>query len=361
VLHHAGQQIASEVEIDHCCGGLIGPHATESALEVPTMAGKHYPLHPCAAPGCKQQTINTRFCSGCTSKGLRATALKPASSPSSPLTLASAPTVTNRKKVVFESQVRDGGAPLTMDDRSERLLDHLIALCESRPGYLLTEEAARYEGLLGALKEAKLPRGGWKSETVAELPIKDLGRFLPSWIESYFNRSVRLMPHYALDTTEFIRIVVEGHSFIDPERWEIAPLFRTPLNVSANLDSSFLRGFTRKTQCAVQAVVPPDVNVRNHWSKTFSLNPGDSFRFHVRRCRLSHRWDYSYASVHASPDPSVPRFHLGGHFKLEGQIISGSERASLDFSLPAHWITDEIKVSQDEKGGLIDEPVPATW
>jgi hypothetical protein len=331
--------------------------------------------HPCANPQC-DKTATTKFCS----RSCAATAGNLANSkrrPEHKCERCSIPVGARKRwcpscvveiakeklnvkpfthrRTVFSSSF-NGPQPRTINDPLDLFLDCLIALCRSEPEYLRARDAARYIAFMQDLKQF-WTRDYWagRSAVAAGMPTKDLKQILPDWIRSYFSDDISgLMPHYALDTAEFIQAMTHGYSEDGPERWGITPVFGPAfqrLDITGGMDRTFKRDFTRRISLRVQAVVPQNVTVSQHlylegdMQHPVVLGSGDTFQFAVERCHLSEDWGGGGSHFDVSPDPALPPFHLSTGFALAGQIISEDSNTQ-NFLLPAHWVSHEIRLKE---------------
>jgi hypothetical protein len=336
--------------------------------------------HPCANPQCNK-TTTTKFCSGsCAATAGKLT--NPKRRPEHKCERCSTPVGARKRwcpscvveiakekqnvkpfthrRTVFSSSF-NGPQPRTIKDPLDLFLDCLIALCRSEPEYLRAQDAARYIAFMQDLKQF-WTRDYWagRSAVAAGMPIKDLKQILPDWIRSYFSDDISgLMPHYALDTAEFIQAMTHGYSVDGPERWEIAPVFGPAfqrLDITGGMDRTFKRDFTRRISLRVQAVVPQNVTVSRHlcleggMQHPVVLGSGETFQFGVERCHLVEDRGAGRTHFVVSPDPALPRFHLRTGFEFAGHMFSDDSHTHA-FSLPVHWVTHEVR----RKEGTRDE------
>ena len=272
----------------------------------------------------------------------------------------SQPRVYTRKSVVFESQVIGRG--LFLKDKVGLLLDRLIALCESKPEYLRSEDAARYTDLMKRLKQTTLTSFGSKGkseELVANMPIDELGHILEEWIFLLRHDSSGLLPHYALDTARFIESMVVGRSHCYPEPWEVKPMFGEQIaNVRFSLNEKhFKTNFSRHFGGIVKAVVPEGVTVRWNGGERTVLVAGDTFLVSIRRCHLSESINEN-TWLKIDPDQESTAFNLASEFVFKG-YISMKNDARLFFEVPAYWVTHEILHFGSKDAKQID--IPERW
>jgi hypothetical protein len=76
------------------------------------------------------------------------------------------------------------------------------------------------------------------------------------------------------------------------------------------------------------------------------LGSGETFQFGVERCHLVEDREAGRTHFEVSSDPALPRFHLSTGFALVGQIISDDSDIQ-NFSLPAHWVTHEVRLKEE--------------
>jgi hypothetical protein len=255
-----------------------------------------------------------------------------------------------------------------LDSKSSigELIEHLIGICFSAPEYLRVRDAACYTSLLHELKLFKV-RQSWERDSpvaaVANLPLRSLSHALEEWVFFYFgDDQSQLMPHYALDTARFMKILIQGTYGFAPEAWELEPIFGreiADLNLFRFLDAQFKRRFTELIDLEVIARVPKGASILYREEILFAEDA--EFVFRVRRCHLSESV-YENSILHIQGDAPKPRFDIGDEFRLRGHIVpqgSNSPSHSYDFSfdLPPMWITHEVRYDDRGRGRSLI-PVP---
>lgn len=272
---------------------------------------------------------------------------------------------------------------LTADDRINDLLKILIEVCDANPEFLDPIDAKRHAFLLRALGCFKPPdflQYRWGREagdpvpTAAELKIKALPVLLDHWVLSFFEQS-QLVPHYALDTAEFLVAVAQGVSRWEPHRWRIDPLVANNPPY-ANFDRSFKAAFTRSCGGSVLVGTMPDgFNVlSNYYDRSqgrrqdvVEVASGTQFAFKIKRCHLSEPWDDYRCCMRIQPEFKFVT--LGDEFQFIGNIRPFSNCANgIDqgwdwdvrgyLEVPHQWITHEVSVDHERNWTLI--PLP-TW
>ena len=135
---------------------------------------------------------------------------------------------------------------LKPDDNVDQLIDRLIAICGSRTDLLQAEDAKRYVYLLHSLSAFEIPRHlrTWttrRQSTVrtGKLPIHDLRHVIGHWVMSLFSHSNPLMPHFALNTAEFIQRMMIGCREEGPDGLRSNPLWREHSKNTFTLIASF--------------------------------------------------------------------------------------------------------------------------
>ena len=213
------------------------------------------------------------------------------------------------KVVVFSfSKSRD----LKMDDSIDDLLDQIVGVCKAGPEFLRPEDAKRYIFFLKELRNWPAPAypikwsmgeeyrpKGPDEPTVrtGEHTIEKLALILPCWVMSYCLSPNNLMPHFALDTAEFIGSMLGAHRGVEPVEWRTEPLI-FPHGIGAiRFSKSFKRDFTMRTRLVVRAVVPKSVNIVRKYRELIEgasslvsevrIPAGTEFDLKVLRCHLS--------------------------------------------------------------------------
>jgi hypothetical protein len=270
--------------------------------------------------------------------------------------------VSVRKRIVFSAEWNL--RRIEAHEPTGALLDRLIGLCFSAPGYLCQEDAARYIALLEELKEfnCEIWRGTKRARVkIAELPIRELGRVIGNWVLSYFddNRCL-LLPAYALDTALFIETHMSGHHQFHPELWEIERMVE-PFDRDFQLDAQFKSHFTsRVSGTIVRCKIPQDCAIEFQ-RKTFVAS-GQEFCAVIKRCHLSS--NFQDAIVLHTQVPEVETLDLG--FQFVGDILLSGESSLMD------WLEDSNShpfqpVLLPESGRsfldcrLLDANIPANW
>jgi hypothetical protein len=206
---------------------------------------------------------------------------------------------------------------------------------------------------------------GWgatrKSINVTDLPIRDIGLALRSWVESALrNNSFSLMPTFVLDAGRFIETHVWGRHFHDRgnQAWDIRPLVegmeeqRSP----RGLDDSQLKKEITKAFAGllVRLQIPEGSRVKNVRSETIAAGAGTAY-LAIERCHLS-SGIYDYIDLEIEED-NYPRHDVSEEFQLRGKLwpreavealLEGNhefpynEHRLLRVEVPGRWITAEL-------------------
>jgi hypothetical protein len=273
-----------------------------------------------------------------------------------------------------------GTRSLTSDDRIEELVKTVIEVCEASPEFLDSVDAKRHAFFLRALTSFNPPDwtilrlGLNTSEPVlqaGDLPIKTLPGLLEDFVLSYFDHS-QLLPHFALDTSDFLLEIASGLRRWEPHQWRIEPLI-AKYPVSRNFDRGFRATFTRRGGGSVLVgTVPLGFNVIGSYyvpsvgrrEDTVEVGSGTQFAFKVTRCHLSHPWNDFPCCLRIEPE--IKTTALGDEFLFVGSIRPLYDSSQMNegwdwdqrgyFEVPHGWITHEVCLNQENKWTLI--PIP---
>ena len=275
------------------------------------------------------------------------------------------------KWVVYELGTRS----LTGDDRIDDLVEIVIEVCEANPEFLDPVDAKRHAFFLRAIGGFKPPdwpiyrlgrKDGEPVPTAGELPIKMLPGLLEFWVLSYFAHS-HLLPHFALDTADFLLGIAVGVRPREPHAWRIEPLVAKDPPYS-NFNRNFKRVFTQRGSGLILiGTVPEGFNViEDRYDSQLRLQNAvrvaseTQFAFKVERCHLSGAWqDCCRIRIEPEFKTGVLGFRFIGNIWPLCDMNQGrnwDERGY--FEIPHEWITHEVRGNHENKWTLI--PLP-TW
>jgi hypothetical protein len=292
-----------------------------------------------------------------------------------------------RENSVTRRYEQGSAAPLVNrlkpDGDIDQLIGRLIAICNTGADFLKAEDANRYVRFLRNLSAFRMPTylqrsiGGIRSTArTGKLPIRDLGYVIEPWVMSYFSDTNPLMPHFALDSAEFIRRMMRGCWEESSDGLRIEPVMDGTYEEHSNFGLEFQREFRRKYNPTTRGVVPR--NAEFVWllrANGQSISPdylpaGSVFAFDVTECHLSETLTemprIEMRDEQGNSRPDICRdFQLHGVIRplsssptLFGQFLE--QKGSGQFvRLPFRWITDAVVLNPNGQSASL-LPI-ATW
>jgi hypothetical protein len=271
---------------------------------------------------------------------------------------------------------------LKPDDDIDQLIGRLIAICKTGADFLKAEDANRYVHFLRNLSAFRMPTylqnatGIRSTARTGKLPIRDLRHVIEPWVMSYFSDRKPLMPHFALDSAEFIRRMMRGCWEESADGLRIEPVMDGTYEEHSNFDLEFQREFRRKLNPTTRGVIPR--NAEFVWllrANGQSIAPdylpaGSVFAFDVTECHLAETLTemprIAMRDEQGNSRPDICRdFQLHGVVRplsssptLFGQFLE--QKGSGQFvRLPFRWITDAVVLNPNGKSASL-LPI-ATW
>jgi hypothetical protein len=272
---------------------------------------------------------------------------------------------------------------LKPDDAIDQLIARLIVICRRGADFLEARDSKRYVYFLRDLSAFKIPSylrtwitGSRSTVRTGILPINELRHVIGHWVMSYFGDANPLMPHFALNTAEFIHRMMRGCREEGPDGLRIEPVVEGTFEERLHFDLEFQREFRRKFNPTTRVVVPS--NAEFVWSRKLDgqsvavdyLPSGSVFAFDVTECYLSDTLTDTPQIVirgeQCNPKPDICRdFQLHGAIRplsssptIFGQYLE--QRGSGQFvKVPFRWVTDVVVLNPNGKTAAL-LPMP-TW
>lgn len=245
-------------------------------------------------------------------------------------------------------------------------IDALIALCKGNPPYVRPEDSLRHQTLLPQLANFECTEEwdeGFPTCKVGNISIARIEDALEQWVRSYLRRAYkgevhRMMPHFALDTAEFVRKHLQGyysHGGSEMPPFSIGPMMEGGSHKTI-FKPYFKRDFTCCSRASVKGVVPEGAEIKMLWHPSLNsqtLAPGGSFLFLAERCHLSTSWS---ENVHAEAAEPV-RMDISEEFMLYGTLwmpTSNDESQQVGAYISPRWFTHV-------RDSMRDVWLPITW
>jgi len=242
----------------------------------------------------------------------------------------------------------------TLNSSANEFVEHLLALIFNEVKYVTSEDRRWLLGMLVHLLESELNYYNYKvgkeiSTTISNLSIRELSKYLTTWIRSFFQEEHNpLLATFALAASEFIGNHLFGAYY---HQWEIEPWVSgdTEHLQTYFLDSRFKKEFTQTMQNMIVIIKMPDnVQLTTNFYFEDKAKIAQSFDFLVDRCYLSQNFHHHDTCELINPN-EIPH-DIFSDFKLPGYIIDPVSSGHVKERYPSTYIPAKWAIGIRTKG-----------